>query len=163
LYLVAWCHLRQALRIFAVERMRAVTMLRRTFTVRADFDADAYLNKALGIVQGELVTVKVVFAKSLAPYIRERVWHPTQKLRDLPDGRLEMTVDVADTLELRRWILGYGVAVEIIAPAALRHWLRTEAAALAVALGSDRRPLALADKPGDKVRRGPRSADGRGA
>ena len=163
LYLVAWCHLRQALRIFAVDRMRSVGMLRRTFAVRPDFDADAYLNKALGIVQGELVTVKVAFAKSVAPYIRERLWHPSQKLRDLPDGRLEMTVDVADTLELRRWILGYGVAAEIIEPVALRDWLRAEAAALTVALGAHRRALALADKPVHTARRAARAADGREA
>src|SRR5436309_718214 len=112
LYLVAWCHLRQALRIFAVERMREVTLLRRTFSVRPGFDADEYLGKSWGIVQGELVTVKVIFAKSLARYIRERLWHPSQKLRDVPDGRLELTLHVADTLEVRRWILGFGLEAE---------------------------------------------------
>jgi predicted DNA-binding transcriptional regulator YafY len=141
LYLVAWCHLRQALRIFAVERMRSVAMLRRTFTVRPDFDADAYLNKALGIVQGELVTVKVAFAKSVAPYIRERLWHPSQKLRDLRDGRLEIALHVGDTLEVRRWILSYGSQAEIIEPTLLREEIMAEAQALVVALSKDRRPL----------------------
>src|SRR5204862_3480638 len=141
LYLVVWCHLRQALRIVAVERMREVAFLRRTFTVRPGFDADAYLGKAWGIVQGELVTVKVVFAKSLARYIRERLWHPSQKLRDLPDGRLEMTLQVADTLEVRRWILGYGVQAEVVSPPALREALRADAQMLAEALQPTRRPL----------------------
>jgi len=142
LYLVAWCHLRQAMRIFAVERMRDVALLRRTFTVRPGFDADAYLGKAWGIVQGELVTVKVVFAKSLARYIRERLWHPSQKLRDLPDGRLEMTLQVADTLEVRRWILGYGVDAEVLAPENLREVLRAEAETLAARRTLTRPPLA---------------------
>ena len=142
LYLVGWCHLRQALRIFAVERMRDVALLRRTFTVRPGFDADEYLGKSWGIVQGELVTVKVVFAKSLARYIRERLWHPSQKLRDLPDGRLEMMLQVADTLEVRRWILGYGVQAEVLAPEGLREALRAEAVDLALRLGPQRRPLA---------------------
>lgn len=137
----------RALRIFAVERMREVALLRRTFTVRPGFDAETYLGKALGIVQGELVTVKVVFAKTLAPYIRERLWHPSQKLRDLLDGRLEMTLQIADTLELRRWILGYGVEAEVIAPQALREMLRADVEALMMALASGRRPLALAAKP----------------
>src|SRR5207249_2910275 len=141
LYLVGWCHLRQALRIFAVERMRDVALLRRTFTVRPGFDADEYLGKSWGIVQGELVTVKVVFAKSLARYIRERLWHPSQKLRDLPDGRLEMMLQVADTLEVRRWILGYGVQAEVLAPEGLREALRAEAVDLALRLGPQRRPL----------------------
>src|SRR5205814_10035010 len=143
LYLVVWCHLRQALRIFAVERMREVALLRRTFTVRPGFDADTYLGKAGGIVQGGLVTVRVLFAKSLARYIRERLWHPSQKLRDLPDGRLEMTVRVADTLEVRRWILGYGVQAEVVEPEALREALRVETEALAKSLAKQRLPLAV--------------------
>jgi len=57
-------------------------------------------------ISGDLVTVKVVFATKLARYIRERLWHPSQKFRDLTDGRLELTLHVADTLEVRRWILG---------------------------------------------------------
>jgi hypothetical protein len=35
------------------------------------------------------VTVRVIFSKRTAPYIRERLWHPSEKLRDLDDGRLE--------------------------------------------------------------------------
>jgi len=65
-----------------------------------------------GCWRGDLATVRVVFARALAPYIRERLWHPSQKLRDLTDGRVEMTLTVADTLEVRRWIVGYGVQAE---------------------------------------------------
>ena len=94
------------------------------------------------MLRGDLVTVRVLFARSLAPYIRERLWHPSQKLRDLPDGRLEMTLTVADTLEVRRWILGYGVRAEVTAPEGLREALRAEAEALADRLGARRKPLA---------------------
>ena len=88
--------------------------------------------------------MKVIFARSLARYIRERLWHPSQKLRDLPDGRLEMTLEIADTLEVRRWILGYGVQAEVIAPEGLREALRAEAAQLAATLEPRRKPLAAA-------------------
>jgi predicted DNA-binding transcriptional regulator YafY len=84
----------------------------------------------------------VIFARALAPYIRERLWHPSQKLRDLPDGRVEMMLTVADTLEVRRWILGYGVQAEVAEPAGLREALRVEAEAIAAMLGRQRKPLA---------------------
>ena len=42
-----------------------------------------------------------------------------------------MTLQVADTLEVRRWILGYGSEAEVLAPASLREALRLEAEALA--------------------------------
>lgn len=143
LYLVGFCHLRGDVRIFAVERMRELTIERTRFEPPSGFDARKYLENALGILRGELVTVRIVFAKALAPYIRERAWHPTQKLRDLPDGALEMTMRVADTLEVRRWILGYGTQAEVIEPASLREAIRREAEAVAALLVPRRRPLAV--------------------
>jgi len=144
LYLVGHCHLRDAARIFAVERMRTMELTRARFEVPASFDAEKYLAGAWGILRGDLVTVRVLFSRGLARYIRERVWHPSQKLRDLPDGRVEMTLLVADTLEVRRWILGYGVQAEVVAPEGLREALRVEAQQMATALTPRRMPLATA-------------------
>ena len=110
----------------------------------ASFDAEKYLAGAWGILRGDLVNVRVVFARGLARYIRERVWHPSQKLRDLPDGRVEMTLHVADTLEVRRWILGFGSEAEVLAPASLREALRLEGEALARKLAPQRLPAAPA-------------------
>jgi predicted DNA-binding transcriptional regulator YafY len=156
-YLVGYCHLRRAIRVFAIERIRSLDVLSRRFTLPAGFDPEKYLAGALGILSGDLVTVKVVFAKKLARYIRERLWHPSQKFRDLTDGRLELTLHVADTLEVRRWILGYGVQADVIEPAGMREALRQEAAALADRLAPQRKPLAAAGASAQErsVRRSP--------
>ena len=140
-YLVGYCHLRQADRIFAVERIRELKMLAMHFKVRPSFNAEEYLKHAWGIVKGEIVPVKVMFSRSVARYIRDRLWHPTQKFRALPDGRLEMTLEVADTLEVRRWILGYGPDAEVLEPGVLRDTLRQGAEALARMLTPVRIPL----------------------
>jgi len=62
-----------------------------------------------------------------------------------------MTLTVADTLEVRRWILGYGVQAEVVAPATLREALRAEAEALARALAPRRLALARSNGVGRKV------------
>jgi predicted DNA-binding transcriptional regulator YafY len=133
-YLVGHCHRRQAVRIFAVERIRECEVLAARFERPETFDVDKYLEGAWGIVLGDIVTVKVLFTRSLARYIRDRLWHPTQKFRDLDGGRLEMTLRAADTLEVRRWILGFGSEAEVVEPAALREALRRDAEALALKL-----------------------------
>jgi hypothetical protein len=126
-----------------VERIRTVELTSRRFDVPASFDAEAYLAGAWGMLRGDLVTVRVIFARAVAPYIRERLWHPSQKLRDLPDGRVEMTLTVADTLEVRRWIVGYGVQAEVVEPERLRRELMLEAAELFGMLQGSRKPLAV--------------------
>jgi hypothetical protein len=97
-------------------------------------------------LQGNLVTVRILFERRLGHYIREQLWHPSQRIRDLPDGRVEVTLRVADTLEVRRWILGYGIQAEVIEPAAMREELRCEAMQLAKQLATGRKPLAVATR-----------------
>jgi predicted DNA-binding transcriptional regulator YafY len=130
-YLVGYCHLRKTERIFAVERIRELRTLTMRFQVRPGFNAEEYLKHSWGIVKGEIVPVTVIFSSSVARYIRDRLWHPSQKLRELSDGRLELTLRVADTLEVRRWILGYGPDAEVVHPASLRNALQQQATALA--------------------------------
>lgn len=147
LYLVAYCHLRNDLRIFAVERIRALKTLAKTFERPRDFDARAYLERSWGVVQGDLVKVRVLFARALARHLQEKLWHPSQKFRELPDGRVELSLRVADTLEVRRWILGFGAQAEVVEPESLREALRQEAEAVAKMLAPSRMPLASVARP----------------
>ena len=151
-YLVAFCHLRRDVRLFAVERIRAAAVLRDTFVVPESFDVEAYLRDAWGIVRGELVAVRAVFSPAMAPYIRERLWHPSQELRELAGGGLELRLRVADTGEVRRWLLGFGAEVEVLEPAALRAAMAGEAQRLAALLAGARKPPARAARVGTATR-----------
>ena len=139
-YLIGYCHLRKAERIFAVERIRELKAL--TVDPPKVFDPSKYLQDAWGIIKGERVTVKIVFSKTIARYIQDRQWHPSQSFRDLAGGRMEMTLLVADTLEIRRWALGYGPEAEVVMPASLREAIREQADELARRLAPARMPLA---------------------
>ena len=68
--------------------------------------------------------IPVRFSADQAPYVRERQWHPTQKLRDLRDGRVELTFRAGGTFEIIRWILGWGDAAKVIRPARLQQAVR---------------------------------------
>jgi WYL domain len=52
------------------------------------------------------VTLSIVlrFRSDQAPYVRERVWHPSQQILDLPDGGLELKFRAGGIFEIRRWI-----------------------------------------------------------
>jgi predicted DNA-binding transcriptional regulator YafY len=63
----------------------------------------------------------VRFRADQARYVREREWHPTQTLRDLKGGGVELCFRAGGWFEIRRWILGWGDAAEVVRPAALRR------------------------------------------
>jgi predicted DNA-binding transcriptional regulator YafY len=69
---------------------------------------------------GEAVVVRLRFAPKVARAVREARWHASQVLEALPGGGVEMRLAVASTLELVPWVLGWGEACEVLAPAELR-------------------------------------------
>jgi predicted DNA-binding transcriptional regulator YafY len=111
----------------AVDRIRALELIPETFTVDTAFDAKRYEAEAFGIVWEKPTTVVVRFSADQAPYVREREWHPTQRLRELRDGRVEVTFRAGGAFEIMRWVLGWGDAAEVVRPAALRKQVREAA------------------------------------
>ncbi|WP_337288625.1 WYL domain-containing transcriptional regulator [Candidatus Methylomirabilis sp.] len=127
LYLIAYCHLRRQVRLFAVDRIRSLTVTDRPYQIPLGFDVETYVQDALVVMTGRPVTVELLFGKSAAPWVRDRVWHPSQTLTPLRGGRLRMTLSVADTPELVGWILSFGGKVRVLEPAALAARVQDEA------------------------------------
>ena len=67
------------------------------------------------------------FSPFRAGWIREQTWHPAQKIQNLSDGSLELTLPVADFREIRMRILQFGADVEVIGPAELRKEVAEDA------------------------------------
>lgn len=132
LYLIAYDHRRGEARTFAVERIRALAD--HPYQLPLGFDLDAYVRDALVVMRGKLIAVELVFDKATAAWVRDRVWHPSQRLTPLRDGRLRMTLEVADTRELLGWVLSFGSGARVVSPPGLRQRVREEARRIAEAM-----------------------------
>jgi predicted DNA-binding transcriptional regulator YafY len=130
IYLAAYCHLRQKVLMFALERILEIRPTSHTFVLPEGFDLEDYVRGSFGLLRGEPVRVKILFSARQAPWIAERIWHPSQRLQYQLDGSLLMSLEVADTLELKRWILGFGREAEVMEPKELREEIRREAEAV---------------------------------
>lgn len=143
LYLFAYDVEAGQVKTFALERF--VDMLRRRnerFEYPTDWNPRAHIGHAFGIISGTPEEVVIAFSEDQTQYIRERTWHPTQSFRLLPDGRLELRLNVAITVELETWIRSFGPDAEVLGPPAL---VERVAAAL-------RKAAARYDKPRAQVR-----------
>jgi predicted DNA-binding transcriptional regulator YafY len=121
LYCVGRVPVHDSLVSLAIDRLHTVTATDEAFTVDPKFDLEQYKAEAFGVVWEKPMTIVVRFRADQAPYVREREWHPTQRLKDLPDGRLQLTFRAGGTFEITRWILGWGDAAEVVRPARLRR------------------------------------------
>ncbi len=131
LYLIGWCTLRQGVRTFAVDRIRTATATEAGFDIPPSVDLKCFLQDSFGIYQGPPVTVSIRFSPSVAGYIRERVWHPSQQLQEAADGSVTFTATVAGIEEISRWVLRWGSGARVLAPDALRRMIRDHAVAMA--------------------------------
>jgi len=121
-YLVGQDTERAGMRTFALPRITAVRTLNKEFTRPAGFSPEQFFSSALGVMVGSgNHTVVVRFAPEVADRVRERVWHESQKITDLPDGGIELSVKLGALAEVERWILGWGAQAEVIQPAELRQ------------------------------------------
>jgi predicted DNA-binding transcriptional regulator YafY len=64
--------------------------------------------------------VRILFDAKVARYVERVLWHPTQRFKRTAAG-LEMTMEVRGTAEVVGWVLGFGDAARVVAPAALRE------------------------------------------
>ncbi|MCS6897453.1 MAG: WYL domain-containing protein [Nitrospira sp.] len=127
LYLVGYCHLRKEPRLFAVERIRSVALTDHPYQMPLNFDLESFVQDALTVMRGPRIEVELLFDKATAAWVKDRIWHRSQVLNLLKDGRLRMTLSVADSRELVGWILSFGSGVRVIRPDSLKDAVFAEA------------------------------------
>jgi len=120
-YLLAWNVAKARVATFALSRFRQIASAGQAFTRPAEFSPEAYARQAFGIVGGEEpIKVRLLFEPTLAVYITERQWHPSQEFRTRQDGRVEMWLETRGRKELVRWVLSWMPDVKVLAPRSLR-------------------------------------------
>lgn len=109
---------------FALARIKRLKVLDEIFTRPKSFHPDRLLGRTFGrYVHGasdKTREVVLLFDADLYAYISEKTWHPKQRVRRRRDGRVELVFPVAAANDVFYWVLGFGAAVEVVRPAALR-------------------------------------------
>jgi len=131
-YVIAYCHYREAVRLFALHRIQQLEITDRTFVIPTSYDPTDYMENAWQVYRGEdAMDVVLEFSRCVVPRILERQWHPTQSLETKDDGSVVMCLTVTGEPEIRSWILGWGANCRVIAPESLRRSIHKEVQQLA--------------------------------
>jgi predicted DNA-binding transcriptional regulator YafY len=107
--------------VYAVERFTEAEALRNApFVVPAGFKIADVLNGAFGIhVAGPETPprrVVIEFSAAKAPFVRARIWHPSQSFEELPDGRVRLSFSCASLIPVVSWVLEWGPHAKAIEP-----------------------------------------------
>lgn len=130
-YLDAWCHLRGALRNFAVDSIRRVELLERPARGVSSTTLDSVLGPGYGIFKGrKLQWARLRFSAERARWVAAEHWHPRQRGRVEADGRYVLEIPYADHRELIMDILKHGRHCDVLGPEGLRAAVAEEAGAM---------------------------------
>lgn len=122
LYTIGHSELRGDVRTLRIDRIARLELAEGTFDRPRDFDPEEYLLRGFGIyAEGELEKVKIEFSGKAAAAVRDKEWHPTQRIEDGPDGRVIVKMTVQGLSEVARWVLYHAPQAKVLEPASLRE------------------------------------------
>lgn len=130
-YLAAFCHLRQGMRNFRLDRLSELTVLERIF------QRDQTLPSRRRLAHDEArITVRALFAPPIARWVREAGSFFQVAEDETPEGLL-LTFRVRQESEITQWLLGWGRHVRVLEPPSLRQRLAEEIRAMLTNVGDD--------------------------
>lgn len=140
-YVLGLCHEKKDIRIFSFSRMTALTLVEGgRFTVPADFNAELYVDKNVGVwaSQRHVYTVRLLFRPDVAVFASERIWADELERKVHADKSFEVAFSTTQISEIKRFVLGQGASVTVLEPQELIAEIQKEITAMQVIYGRGR-------------------------
>ena len=121
-YLLAWCHLRNQIRIFSLNRLVSAQNSNVSFHLLAESQIQMYLKNSYGLMVGSTQHQAILrFDKIVAPWVLDHTWHSDQHIETQDSGELTLSFFFSDHRELVREIMRFQPNVTVISPLFLKE------------------------------------------
>ncbi len=107
----------------ALDRMKAIGTANIPFRENANYDLSNYYQDVIGVTVSETLSPQVIHLfvyHSNAPYVLTKPLHPSQELIERQQKGIIISIKVQINYELEREILGFGDAMIVLQPQALK-------------------------------------------
>jgi predicted DNA-binding transcriptional regulator YafY len=123
LYVIGYSATAQAIRTLKVQRMAGAEVTDMSFVRPKDFSLEHCVSHSFGIITlGEKpVTIRCRFHDWAAQMVREQKWHGSQIIEKDNGKGLVASFLLENTVEFKRWMLGFGATASVIEPQTFRE------------------------------------------
>ena len=129
-YLVATSWDYEDIRHYVLHRMSSPELLDDPVTTPHGFRLAAHIREDQRFsypLTTDKLQLKALFEAETAVHLTECRLSTDHRATEQPDGRVLIEATVADTADLRWWLLGFGGEVDVLAPESLREEFRSQA------------------------------------
>jgi predicted DNA-binding transcriptional regulator YafY len=117
-YVVGFSEKRNEIRNFAIDRILSIGSRNDIFAINTAFDHELYFKHAFGITVAKTPPEKIFleFSKKQSNYLRALPIHSTQKIEEIPDSGIFVSIEAYPTYEFYMKLLSYGANVKVVSP-----------------------------------------------
>ena len=116
LYVAGYSHRSHAERLFAVDRIKQVTLTEDRFEIPASYSSTERYAQQFGLIEESPQEVNIWFSPDVAHLMKERQWHPTQRTKKLKNGAVEVMFHAGGLDEIAWWVLSWGKEAKVLNP-----------------------------------------------
>jgi len=126
-YLAAYCHLREGIRTFRVDRIKDIEITDEKYSIPDDYSLSDELKNVWGVEQGgKPLNIKIEFRGRAARFVPEYQWSSSQEIKSQDDGSIIFSVKTCSREEIKSWVLGFGSEAEVLEPKDFREEIIAE-------------------------------------
>jgi len=118
-YLIAYCHKREEIRTFRLNRIRSANPIERRFRRLSGYSVRRYFEDRWDLFGGEIISFTAIFRGLARKVILSGVHHPSEKIKIIEGGDVFYSAKASGKEDIMRWLIGFGDYVEVTSPPAL--------------------------------------------
>lgn len=122
LYCIGYLACYDEVRTLKVARIKGLTRLEKPFEKPVDFSLAGHFQGTFGVFQTQKPRkIRVEFTGWAATNVREMQWHPSQRIAKDDGDTVVATFELGNTVEFKRWVLGFGSRARVVSPKEFRE------------------------------------------
>ena len=103
-----------------LHKIKEPKILNEYFDKDEQFSLKNYLSHSFGVYQEEPMKIKLLFSKEVKDAIKDYNLHPTQKMKQNPDGTTTVSLEAGGRYEICWHLFRWGENVKILEPQELK-------------------------------------------
>ena len=123
-YLVGFNEYVNSLRQYRVDKITNLTILDEYFEKDENFSLSEFCNNSFSVYQEEPLNITLEFDKSVADDVLNYHFHPTQKMKTLESGNVQVKFTSGGTYAICQELFKWGCSVQIKKPTQLKDYYK---------------------------------------
>ena len=128
-YLLGYSHHTQAIRLYAMPRIKNCKVTEKKFSIPKDFKLEDHIDVQIGAWgnSGEKFKVEIEFVKELKTFVMERTWHDGQKIKENKDGTVYLSFETNQLSQVASWVMSFTGGAKVLNPPKLKEFVQNAA------------------------------------